>query len=220
MSSKKIATILSILEIAQKNIQTALQLVNQLVEEHAGDDKPVASASSTPRTPMISVDETSALEVVEGYFDGENMVGDNGQIYPVPQNYASKTQLVIGDRMKWILTPERELFKLIQPAERERVIGTLTAEGDEFFVLVDSLPQPVKLLKASVTYAMKNFGLQVGDEVVIVIPKNSTPVWGAFSSVVKSGEAEAFRKAQAKKAELKSFVEEQNLEDPISADYF
>jgi len=122
--------------------------------------------------------------------------------------------------MKWILTPERELFKLIQPAERERVIGTLAAEGDDFVVLVDTLPHPVKLLKASVTYAMKNFGLQVGDEVVIVIPKNSTPVWGAFSSVVKSSEAEAFRKAQAKKAELEKFVQANPPEDPISADYF
>jgi len=56
--------------------------------------------------------------------------------------------------------------------------------------------------------------------VVIVIPKNSTPVWGAFSSVVKSGEAEAFRKAQAKKAELEKFVQASPPEDPISADYF
>ena len=220
MSSKKIATILSILEIAQKNIQTALQLVNQLANDKTGEDKPTASAATTSKMPVVSVDEASALEVVEGYFDGENMVGDNGQIYPVPQNYASKTQLVIGDRMKWILTPERELFKLIQPAERERVIGTLAAEGDDFVVLVDTLPHPVKLLKASVTYAMKNFGLKVGDEVVIVIPKNSTPVWGAFSSVVKSGEAEAFRKSQAKKAELEKFVQANPPEDPISADYF
>ncbi len=219
MSSKKIATILSILEVAQKNIQTALQLISQLIEEKGLTDK-VSSDTTNVKPIVTSVDEASALEVVEGYFDGENMVGDNGQIYPVPQNYASKTQLVIGDRMKWILTPERELFKLIQPAERERVIGTLTAEGDDFFVLVDTLPQPVRLLKASVTYAMKNFGLKVGDEVVIVIPKNSTPIWGAFSSVVKSGEAEAFRKAQAKKAELEKFVEANTPEDPISADYF
>ena len=41
-------------------------------------------------------------------------------------------------------------------------------------------------LKASATFAMKNLGLDYGDEVVIIIPKGITPSWGAFSSVVKT----------------------------------
>jgi hypothetical protein len=90
MSSKKIATILSILEIAQKNVQTALQLVNQLANDKTDEDKPTASATTISKMPVVSVDEASALEVVEGYFDGENMVGDNGQIYPVPQTMLAK----------------------------------------------------------------------------------------------------------------------------------
>lgn len=217
MSSKKIVSILSILEIAEKNIQTARQMMSQLVDEQSSHEK---ITKEVVKSSPVSGDEVSALEVVEGHFDGESMVGDNGQMYPVPQNYASKTQLVVGDRMKWILTSERELFKLIQPTERERVIGTLASEGEDFLVLVDSLPNPVRLLKASVTFAMKNYGLRVGDEVAIIIPKNGTPTWGAFSSVVKSGEVEIRNTQQSRQTELDNFVLNDQVEDPVSADYF
>ena len=220
MSSKKIASILSILEIAEKNIQTVRQLINQMIEEKGIVEKLKDNSNKLKLTTPVSTDEESALEVVEGYFDGENMVGDNGQIYPVPQNYASKTQLVVGDRMKWILTPERELFKLIQPVERERVIGTLHLEGDNFLVLVDGFTNPIRLLKASVTFAMKNYGLKVGDEVAIIIPKNITPTWGAFSSVVKSGEVEKFKNERVKKERIQEFIEQEPIEDPVTADYF
>jgi hypothetical protein len=107
-------------------------------------------------------------------------------MYTVPPNYASKTQLVIGDRMKWILTKDREVYKLIQAAPRERVTGTFTIEGDNYLVLVDKFPAPVKILKASATYAMKNLGLSIGDEVAITVPKETTPIWGAFNTVIKA----------------------------------
>ena len=180
MSAKKIATILNLIEIADNNLKTAKSLLLQL----SSPEK--ISASRAHTAGYASADESNAMEVVEGYFDGESMIGDNGQIYIVPPNYASKTQLVVGDRMKWLMTPERDIFKLIQPAARERVTGTFTIENDTYLVLVDRFPNPIKILKASATYAMKNLGLQVGDEVAITIPKDTTPVWGAFNSVVKS----------------------------------
>jgi hypothetical protein len=179
--SKKITNILSLIEIAENNLKSAKSLLKQISEE-----KGVKVETAQPRV-SINPEEDKALEVVEGYFDGESMIGDNGQIYSVPQNYASKTQLIIGDRMKWILTPEREVFKLIQPADRERVVGTFSIEGENYVCLVSDLAEPVRILKASATFAMKNLGLRVGDDIAIIIPKNSTPHWGAFSSVVKNG---------------------------------
>ena len=220
MSSKKIVSVLSILEIAEKNLQTARQLMSQLAEEKGIGEKQLQLQKNPKNHSPSSDEDFAALEVVEGYFDGESMVGDNGQIYPVPQNYASKTQLVIGDRMKWILTQERELFKLIQPTERERVIGSLVSEGEDFLVLVDSLSQPVRLLKASVTFAMKNYGLKLGDEVAIIIPKNGTPSWGAFSSVIKSGDIESKQSHRNKQEELDKFVLSEQIEDPMATDYF
>jgi hypothetical protein len=182
MSAKKVQSILSLIEIIESNLKTARILLTQLA-----DEKGISTTTSSTRPASTkSVDEAEALEVVEGYFDGQQMIGDNGQVYIVPANYASKTQLVVGDRLKWILTPEREIYKPILLAPRERVIGTFTVEGDDFVVLVDKLAKPVKILKASATYAIKNLGLQIGDEVSITIPKEATPTWGAFGSVVKS----------------------------------
>jgi hypothetical protein len=45
---------------------------------------------------------------------------------------------------------------------------------------------PVRILKASATYAMKNLNLKIGDDVAIYIPKNGTPTWGAFISVANN----------------------------------
>lgn len=181
MTAKKIATILNLIEIADSNLKTAKNLLAQFAVENGGK----GSLSDYRQPANLSTDEDSALEVVEGYFDGEGMIGDNGQMYVVPPNYASKTQLVTGDRMKWILTKDREVYKLIQAAPRERVTGTFTIEGDNYLVLVDKFATPVKILKASATYAMKNLGLQLGDEVAITVPKETTPIWGAFNTVIK-----------------------------------
>jgi hypothetical protein len=186
MSSKKIESILSLIEIAETNLKNAKAIAQQLIGDKT--NKSGYQQASTPLSINKSSDEDRALEVVEGYFNGESMIGDNGQNYIVPPNYASKTQLVVGDRMKWILTPEREVFKLIQPAPRERVTGTFGIEGDNYVVLVNQYPNPIKILKASATFAIKNLGLQIGDEVAVFIAKESTPTWGAFSSVVKNSD--------------------------------
>ncbi len=181
MSNKKIQTILSLIEVAEKNLKNSKNLLFQYIKDNNIDIENISNQES----PIKNKEEEKAIEVMEGYFDGENMIGDNGQIYTVPQNYASKSQLVAGDRMKWILTNEKEVFKLIEPTPRERVVGTFYVEGDNYIVLVDKYPTPIKMLKASSTYAIKNLGLKPGNEVAIYIPKDTeNPIWGAFINVV------------------------------------
>jgi hypothetical protein len=187
--SKKIQNILSLIEIAENNLSNAKIMLTQVIGEKS--DKTDKNIYDTEYNDNLSARRTfsedpNVLESMEGYFDGENMLGDNGKNYTVPQNYASKTQLVIGDRMKWSLTPDKELFKLIDQAERERLVGQFSMEGENYIVVTDKYEEPVKILKASATFAMKNMGLTFGDEVVLIVPKNITPSWGAFSSVVKS----------------------------------
>lgn len=188
MSPKKISSILSLIEIAENNLKNARDILSQLAKDSGISESRLRTSSVNK---VVNNDESGALEVVEGYFDGESMIGDNGKTYPVPPNYASKTQLIIGDRMKWILTSERESFKLIKPAERERVIGTFGIEGNVFYVAVEGIEHPIRILKASATFAMKNFGMQIGDRVAVIIPRDNTPTWGALSSVVSSEEEAA-----------------------------
>lgn len=179
--NKKIQTAFSLIEIAENNLKNAKSILESLINESR------TPVSLEPKQEVFhNSSEKEALEVVEGYFDGENMVGDNGQIYIVPQNYASKTKLVIGDRMKRILTQTREIYKLILPAKRKRITGTFSIEGDKYFVLSEQYPQPIRILKASATFAMKMQGLKIGDEVSVLIPEDSTPTWGALDGIVKS----------------------------------
>lgn len=224
MNSKKIENILNLIEIAENNLRNARSLLQQSM----GDKTLLASSPSVaPSAPALrSTEEDRSIEVIEGFFNGESMIGDNGQTYIVPPNYASKTQLVVGDRLKWILTNEREVFKLIQPVDRERVTGTFSIEGDSYIVLVNSYPNPIRILKASATYAMKNLGLKIGDEVAILIPKNTTPTWGAFSSVVRTAEENKpapETKATSNAEEMENITKEFSLDNftvESDKDYF
>jgi hypothetical protein len=203
MSNKKIQNILKLVEICENNLKNAKSLLLEVLEDRGSS--PMDMTPSVPKS--ITNSNIEALEVVEGYFDGESMIGDNGKTYLVPQNYASKTQLIVGDRMKWILTEEREIFKLIQPASRDRVTGTFGIEGGDYVVMVDNFSNPIKILKASATYAMKHLGMQPGDEVAIYVPKDTTPTCGAFINIVKSG--------NKKDTEISADYEENSKIDPL-----
>ncbi len=185
MDTQKISKILNLIEIAENNLKTAQLLIKQMYgspQTEIYSNNSYGSGASSAADP-----ESNFLEIVEGHFDGENMIGDDGKIYAIPANYASKTKLVVGDRMKRILTDTyREVYKVIQKAAARRVVGMFTMdETGEFVVIVDTIPAPVKVLKASITFAMKQQNLRSGDTVAILIPANGISTWGAFDSIVK-----------------------------------
>ena len=116
--------------------------------------------------------------VIEGIFNGQNMTGDDGKIYPIPANYASKSQLVEGDRMK--LTIEEDgsfLFKQIGPIERQQVVGQLQQQDGSYFLNVDN--RLYQVLLASVTHHK----IKPGDQVSADIPlENPDTSWAAIKS--------------------------------------
>ena len=187
MDSQKISKIVNLIEIAENNLKTAQILIKQLygLSGNNADIQNLTNYSSTVSSPSDL--EANFLEVVEGNFDGESMIGDDGKMYAIPANYARKTKLVVGDRMKRILTDTyREVYKVIQKAPSKRVVGIFTIdENSEFVVIVDSIPAPVRVLKASITFAMKQQNLKPGDTIAILIPANTLSTWGAFDSIVK-----------------------------------
>lgn len=121
--------------------------------------------------------------IIEGVFNGQNMIGPDGKPYAVPPNYASKSKLVEGDILKLTIAPDGSfVYKQIQPIDRDRLMGTLVKdkETDEFRALVDK--KLYRLLLASVTY----FKGDVGDEVVILVPASGKSAWAAVENVIKS----------------------------------
>jgi hypothetical protein len=111
------------------------------------------------------------------------MIGTDGKQYPVPANYASKSKLIEGDMLKLTITPDGSfVYKQIGPVERKRVIGIVSQDDLGNHVVIGE-GKAYRVLLASVTY----FKADPGDEVTIVIPRDSETVWAAIENLVRKG---------------------------------
>ena len=121
--------------------------------------------------------------VVEGVFNGQVMIGPDGKKYSVPANYASKSKLVEGDILKLTITSDGSfIFKQISPVDRARLVGHLIKDKDTNTFVVLAGDKIYKVLMASVTY----FKGSEGDEVVILVPKDSDSHWAAVENIIKN----------------------------------
>lgn len=173
--SNKLILIRQLVEAARNNIDTAVQLLKNLGVESLGDPKVDIPNGAVQHTDQGAV-------IIEGVFDGQNMVGPDGKLYSVPANYASKSKLVEGDLLKLTISPDGSfIYKQIGPVERDRIVGVLTKDEqtDEFQVLARG--QNFRILLASVTY----FKGELGDEIVVLVPKGSPSTWAAVENVIK-----------------------------------
>ena len=166
MSDDKLLHIQELLETAASNLKTANALLRDLTGVVDTDrERHMTRAGATAGKAGLSVDG----KVVEGIFDGQNMIDSGGQSYPVPANYASKSKLVEGDGMKLTITD-------IQEDGQYKVL----ADGKVFRVLL-----------ASVTF----YRAEVGDQVTILLPEGSEASWGGIEAVIPKHIAEAAAKA-------------------------
>jgi len=175
-----LALLAQMLESAEKNIQSAKQILREIM----GSKAPISAIAEKAKTVSIS----GGGKIIEGVFDGQNMVGPDGKLYSVPANYASKSKLVEGDLLKLTISPDGSfIYKQIGPVERERVVGVLSKDEqtDEFQVLARG--QNFRILLASVTY----FKAELGDEIVVLVPKGSPSTWAAVENVIKKHSAGA-----------------------------
>ena len=105
LDEKQIKRLRNLIKEAEMNLLAAKELLISLV----GDGEELSH--NAPRQ-----EPTDGETIVEGVFDGQNMIGHNSKIYPVQANYASKSHLVEGDVLKLtIVDGGRFLFKQIGP---------------------------------------------------------------------------------------------------------
>ncbi|NCS32402.1 hypothetical protein GW793_02825 [bacterium] len=139
-----------------------------------------------------------------GVFDGEFVIMSNDKKYQVPPNYASKSRLVVGDKLQLVSHGDMNSFKIMEQVSRKELTGILTKSDNQWVVFVDETNYLV--IAASIRY----YEGEIGDKVVIQVPE--TPVmevkWAAVKSVIKEGVAVDPEKrraerviAQAKEAE-------------------
>lgn len=163
---KQIKRLRALIQEAETNLAAANELLVSLV----GDDEKM--------TPVAK--EENLGKVIEGVFDGQNMVGSDGKTYPVPANYASKSKLVQGDILKLTVAEDGAfLYKQIGPIPRKQVVGTLKLENGHYFVEVNG--RDFRVLLASVTY----FKVSPGDQVSVNLPEDDTAVeWAALEAAL------------------------------------
>jgi hypothetical protein len=173
-----LALIAQMIDAAEKNIQSAKQLLREMM----GGSLPKASSMISDRVAALGPSEGG--KVIEGVFDGQNMIGPDNKQYPVPANYASKSKLVEGDVLKLTIAEDGSfIYKQIGPAERKKMLGVLTVDDKgDYKVIAEG--KTFKVLLASLTY----FKAEPGDEVTIVVPESEDAVWAAVENVIKAGQ--------------------------------
>lgn len=174
VDTNKLATIKQMLHTAQSNIHSAQELLSQLA---GGAGASMSYASPTPQASR-SVG-SSGGKIIEGVFDGEMMIGPDGNRYPVPPNYASKSKLISGDLLKLTITETGSfVYKQIGPVERIQVIGVVKKLGNDFYVHTKG--GEFRVLTASVTY----FRAEPGDNVTVIVPAGSSGGWAAIENII------------------------------------
>lgn len=150
--------------------ETSLAAAKELILSLLGDD-PVATKAAK---------EENIGKIIEGVFDGQNMVGSDSKTYPVPANYASKSKLVQGDILKLTIADDGTfMYKQIGPIPRKQVVGLLELQDGHYFVKVGD--KDYRVLLASVTY----FKAKPGDQVSVNVPQDDADAeWAALEAAL------------------------------------
>lgn len=166
LPDKQVKRLKALIEEAETSLGAAKELLISLV----GEDPVITN----------SVKEENIGKVIEGVFDGQNMVGSDAKTYPVPANYASKSKLVQGDILKLTIADDGAfLYKQIGPIPRKQVVGALIQREGHYFVDVDD--HSYRVLLASVTY----FKAKPGDQISVSIPADDDTVeWAAIEAAL------------------------------------
>lgn len=187
MSDDRLLQVQELLDTAMSSLKTA----HALLREETGIVDTTRERLQTKAGSMSGT--TVSGRVIEGIFDGQNMVDAAGQAYPVPANYASKSKLVETDGMKLTITDEGKfVYKQIAPVPRRTVVGNLIQEDGQYKVLAEG--RPYRVLLASVTF----YRAEVGDQVTILLPKDGEAKWGAVEAVIPKHLAEAAAESTVK----------------------
>ena len=184
MSDDTLLHVQELLDTAMSSLKTAHALLRDITGViDSTRERHVLRANTFSSGPVSG-------RVIEGIFDGQNMVDSAGQTYPVPANYASKSKLMEGDGMKLTITDEGKfIYKQIAPIPRRTALGVLIQEDGQYKVLTEG--KALRVLLASVTF----YRAEVGDQVTVLLPEKGDAKWGAIEAVLPKHIAEAGAKA-------------------------
>jgi len=156
----------------------AVERWSEMLAEQNGVDSDVIREKAK-NLPTLEDFNNEDIKIVEGIFDGANMIDQKGETYPVPSNYASKSKLIEGDKLKLTIQPNGAfVYKQIELIPRKLVTGKLILDGSQYKVLCDD--KTYSVLYASVTF----FKAKIGDGIAVTIPEDGESNWAAIENVI------------------------------------
>jgi len=174
--TQKIEELRKLVEGADLSLQQAKEILNQLIGP--GNSEVIYKAKKNGYQ-----GESEQGQVVEGVFDGQQMIGPDGKQHSIPANYASKSKLVEGDLLKLTIDNLGNfIFKQIGPVYRIRLKSELVQDEStsEWRALAEG--KAYKVLLASVTY----FHGKAGDNAIILVPNDKSSTWAAIENIISA----------------------------------
>lgn len=184
---KSILAVSTMIESMESDLSNAKKMLQHLA---TADDVSIDIDALSKQTAKLTRTEwmknyldDENMQIVEGVFDGYFMTGADQKKYPVPLNYASKSKLVPGDKLKLRISPDGKLiYKLIIPTDRKHIRAVLSMDSEDETKYVALTPewQTYHLNQAAVTY----YKGRPGDEIYILTSKESGS-YAAIEAVIK-----------------------------------
>lgn len=172
---KKVAT----QKTGELNLESINRVVNS-IETGLEELKKLLFNETYQQTAVVRVGlATKGGKIIEGVFNGEEMIDSQGKHYQVPPNYASKSKLVPGDILKLTISSDGSfIYKQIGPIERQSLVGEIKEKNGKY--LVEIRGKKYNILQASITY----YKLKAGDKATIIIPKNQESNWAVIENKI------------------------------------
>lgn len=111
-----------------------------------------------------------AMPGVEGTFDGASIVSATGEKIDVPANYAAKSKIVYGDKLKAIDDEGKKVFKQIEKVARKELTGVLSKKDGKWHILTDANTYRISDIAADFQKAVS------GGKAVVLVPENNLNV--------------------------------------------
>ncbi len=118
-------------------------------------------------------------KIVEWVFTGESMLWPDGNTYPVPQNYASKSLLVQWSKLKAIIELSGKIrYKIIEEIPFEIQKGIITKNGEKYQITTER--KTYNVLVAAITFHK----CEIGDTVTIRVPEWKEATYAVIETVI------------------------------------
>lgn len=158
---------------AENSLHTAKQILGMMLGNHKNSDN---ISFSTEWLQQYSDNE---FHIVEGVFTGDSMLGADGNTYPVPHNYASKSLLVQGSRLKALISQNGKInYKIIEEIPFESTIWMVTKAWDRYQITTDK--KSYNVLTAAITFHK----VSIGDTVNVRIPKGKDATYAVIENMI------------------------------------